>query len=162
MEKYKSEEVIESLTAKIYPTDKRVPECVCYIRLTSGHVFISEDNYDGTYEDHYILDVSQVDEIKLSEPYKTSIGFSSTSLDKNAGKKPTDWRDGLFGIMFSGKKKGHGALDPDKEAASKKFLEIIYREDYEKTEHLYFAELNSTPSLLIKAFAKLKSEKGQR
>ena len=55
MEKYKSEEVIESLTAKIYPTDKRVPECVCYIRLTSGHVFISEDNYDGTYEDTYRL-----------------------------------------------------------------------------------------------------------
>ena len=56
METYKSEEVVEMLTAKIYPTDKRIPECRVIIRLTSRHLFISEDNYDGTFDDHYVID----------------------------------------------------------------------------------------------------------
>ena len=156
MEIYRSEEVIESLTAKIHPTDNRIPECQCCIRLTSEHVFISEDNFDGTYEDHYILDVAQIDEIKLSEPYKTSIGFTGASLDKNAGKKPFDWTEELLGGWLSGSRKGHGAFNPNKEAASRKYLEIIYRENYEKTEHLYFSECSSSPSTLINAFAGLK------
>ena len=143
METYKSEEVIESLVARIHPTDNSVPECRCYIRLTSRHVFISEDNYDGTYEDHYVLDVSQIDEIKISEPYETSMGFTSTSLDKNGVKKSSVSR------------KRHGALNSNAEAALKKFLEIIYRGNNGKTEHLYFDECSSDPSLLINAFATL-------
>ena len=158
MDIYKSEEVIESLNAKIHPTDKRVPECRCYIRLTSGHVFISEDNYDGTYEDHYILDVAQIEEIKISEPYKTAIGYISASLDKNTGEKCVDSKMGRFGEKFSGSEKRHGALHPAKEAASRKFFEIIYRENYEKTEHLYFDECSGAPSKFIAAFAKLKKE----
>ena len=158
MEIYKSEEVMESLNARIHPTDKRVPECRCYIRLTSGHVFISEDNYDGTYEDHYILDVAQIDEIKISEPYKTSIGYTSASLDTNTGKKSVDLRTGHLGELFSGSEKRHGAMHPDKEAASRKFFEIIYRENYGKTEHLYFDECNGAPSAFINAFAKLKRD----
>ncbi|MCR5355989.1 MAG: hypothetical protein K6E63_01155 [Lachnospiraceae bacterium] len=159
MEIYKSEEVIESLNARIHPTDKRVPECRCYIRLTPGHVFISEDNYDGTFEDHYILDVAQIDEIKISEPYKTSVGYTSTSLDKNGGKKPADRRTGRLSEMFSGREKRHGAFHPDKEAASRRFLEIIYRGNYEKTEHLYFDDCSGVPSGFINAFAKLKKER---
>jgi hypothetical protein len=158
MEIYKSEEVIESLSARIHPTDNRVPECRCYIRLTTGHIFISEDNYDGTYEDHYILDVAQIDDIKISEPYKTSIGFTSDSLDKNAGKKSVDRRTGRLGEMFSGSNKRHGAFHPDIEAASRKFLEIIYRENYEKTECLYFDDCSGVPSVFINAFVKLKRE----
>ena len=157
MENYRSEEVIASLNARIHPTDKRVPECRCYIRLTSDHVFVSEDNYDGTYEDHYILDVAQVDEIKISEPYSTSIGYISASLDKNAGRK-SDRGLGRLAEMLSGGKKGHGALHPDKEAASKKFLEIIYRENSEKTEHLYFDECSDAPSVFVNAFAGLKRD----
>ena len=100
METYKSEEVIELLDARIHPTDNTVPECKCYIRLTANHVFISEDNFDGTYDDHYILDIAQIDEIKISEPYKTSIGYTSTSLDKNAGKKPADQKGDVSGNCF--------------------------------------------------------------
>ena len=157
METYKSEEVIELLDARIHPTDNTVPECKCYIRLTANHVFISEDNFDGTYDDHYILDIAQIDEIRISEPYKTSIEYTSSSLEKNPGKKFYEWSGGRIGGMLSGGKKRHGALNPDKEAASKKFLEIIYRKNYEKTEHLYFDEYSSSPSSLINAFNKLKS-----
>ena len=42
MEMYKSEEVKEMITARIYPTDKRIPECRVIIKLTPRHLFISE------------------------------------------------------------------------------------------------------------------------
>lgn len=158
MDMYRSEEVIESLNARLHPTDKRVPECGCYIILTSGHVFISEDNYDGTYEDHYILDLAQIDEIKISEPYKTSIGYTGVSLDKKAGVKSVDRRTGHIRDIFFGSKKRHGALDPAEEAASRKFLEIIYRGDHERKEHLFFDECNGDPANFINAFCKRKQD----
>ena len=39
MEMYKSEEVIDIVKARIYPTDNHIPECNVVIRLTSSHVF---------------------------------------------------------------------------------------------------------------------------
>ena len=160
METYKSEEVVEMLTAKIYPTDKRIPECRVIIRLTSRHLFISEDNYDGTFEDHYVIDFPQISEIKLDTPYKTSIDYSTKSLDKREQKTSSVeplWSEGLLGGMFTFGKKGQGALHRDKESTRRQFLEIIYKEDYERNEHLYFDECNKSPEKLIKAFKKLKA-----
>ena len=157
MEMYKSEEVKEMLTAKIYPTDKRIPECRVIIRLTPRHLFISEDNYDGTFEDHYIIEFSQIEQIKIDTPYKTSIDYSSTALDGKGSKAPSHWSDGLLGGLFSFEgRKGHSAQSRDKLAARRQFLEIVYKENYEKTEHLYFDECNKSPEKLIKVFNKLK------
>ena len=157
MEMYKSEEVLDTVKARIYPTDNRIPECNVVIRLTSSHVFISEDNYDGTFEDHYILDVPQIKEIKIDSPYKTSIGYSGTSLDGKADKGKTHWMDGFMGGLFSFEgTKGHRGLHKDKAITKSKFLEIVYRENYEKIEHLYFDQCNKSPESLIKAFNKMK------
>jgi len=157
MEMYKSEEVKEMLTARIYPTDKRIPECRVIIRLTPRHLFISEDNYDGTFEDHYIIEFSQIDQIKIDTPFKTSIEYSGTSLDGKDSKKSSNWSDGLLGGLFSfGGRKGLGVMRREKQAAGRKYLEVVYKENYEKTEHLYFDECNKSPEKLIKEFKKLK------
>ncbi len=160
MEMYKGEEVIDIVKARIYPTDNRIPECNVVVRLTSSHVFISEDNFDGTFEDHYILDVAQVSEIKIDSPYKTSIGYSGNSLDAKPKKETKHWEDGLLGGLFSFEgRKGHPGLNRDKAITKTKFLEIVYKENYEKTEHLYFDECNKSPEKLIKEFRKLKESR---
>ncbi len=157
MEMYKSEEVIDIVKARIYPTDNRIPECNVVIRLTSSHVFISEDNYDGTFEDHYILDIPQIKEIKIDSPYKTSIDYSGTSLDGKPAKETSHWAEGLLGGMFlTWGKKGNQGLHRDKLITKRKFLEIVYMEKFEKAEHLYFDQCNKSPESLIKAFNKLK------
>ena len=159
MEMYKSEEVKEMLTAKIYPTDKRIPECRVIIRLTPKHLFISEDNYDGTFEDHYVIDFAQIDEIKIDTPYKTSIDYSSKSLDKRGAGESARWTDGLLGGLLAFGRKGKNPGRREQEVTGRKFLEIIYKENYEKTEHLYFDECNKSPEGLIRALKSLKERK---
>ncbi len=157
MKMYKSEEVKEMLTAKIYPTDKCIPDCRVVIRLTRNHLFISEDNFDGTFDDHYTIDFNQIDDIRIDAPYKTSIDYSGDSLDKKGGSESKHWTDGLMGGILAFGRKGKNPLRRQQEATMVKFLEIIYKENYEKTEHLYFDECNKSPEKLIKVFKELKA-----
>ncbi len=158
MEMYKTEGVVEMLTAKIYSTDKNIPDCRVIIRLTAGHLFISEDNFDGTFEDHYVIEFDQIDDIRIDAPYKTSIDYSAQSLDKTE-KQSKHWTDGLMGGMLAFGRKGKNPLRREQDATKVKFLEVIYKENYEKTEHLYFDECNKSPEKLIKEFKKLKESR---
>ncbi|MBO4908441.1 MAG: hypothetical protein J5476_04075 [Lachnospiraceae bacterium] len=138
MEMYKSEEVIASITARLHPTDNLVPECTCLIRVTPMHVFVSEDNYDGTYDDHYIIERSWIREIKISNPYKKSNGLDEAPIRRGKGR----WaRKRGFGWL-PGKKDGDPAA---------KFLEIIFLNQKGEDEHIYFDECTGNPETIIKA-----------
>ncbi len=111
MDTYKGEKLLISMSARIHPADKNIPDCKCILALSDRHLFVIEDNYDGTYTDHYYINVSKIEDILISIPDRI-------------GKE----RDVYFlGRQFKVNK-------PDK------YLEVIYKDEYFEKQHLFFDE----------------------
>lgn len=70
---YRGEEVKAKLEGRICSYDKSVPDSVCAIYLTETHIFVSEDNYDGTYTDQYVFPLSSVTTVLMEKPYETRL-----------------------------------------------------------------------------------------
>lgn len=69
---YKGAEVKAKLEGKICSYDKSVPDSICAIYLTDMNIFVSEDNYDGTFTDHYVFPISGVADILMEKITKDS------------------------------------------------------------------------------------------
>ena len=154
---YKDEEVIECMEARIHPTDNRVPDCICMIRITPGHIFVSEDNYDGTYVDHYVIELGQIDELKISSPYRNSLDSGNGAIGNGENFGSAKWAvsNSLVGRLFGGKnKKTEGGAE--KGNPKKKYLQIIYRDENEKKDYLFFDECSKFPSVIVKAYEQFK------
>ena len=151
---YHDEKIEATLRARIHPTDKRVPECVCRITLTSGHLYVSEDNFDGTFEDHYILDFVKIEDILISNPYAKSVTPEEEGpslLGKNGFDSPI--RGGLIFKLLEGKKEKLNYNGKTVGNPRAKYLEIIYTDDATgKREHLYFNDWATSPKAFIKRF----------
>lgn len=132
-EQYRGESIIEKITAKIHPADSSIPDCRCELVLTQGHLFVLEDNFDGTCEEHYILPVSQIESIRISQPEKNIVKDTSNQTFRLPG----------IGRTRFGK-------------PPKNYLEIVYYDDSLVKQHLYFDETDNSPDGLIEKFEKLK------
>ena len=151
-----NEDIILSLIARLHPMNNLVPECDCRVALTGCCLYISEDNYDGTYTDHYVLDLGLIQELKISAPYANSLGPDH------------DFKFGLFGMgrgPFNGGlvQKLLGVKEDNSSKTSKKpghseakYLEIVYSDDKTgKTEHLFLSDPDIPFKLLIMKFNEL-------
>ena len=156
MSTYNNEEVLASIEAQIHPTDNRIPDCRCVIRLTSMHVYVSEDNFDGTFTDYYVLDNMKIDEILIDTPYATSVKLSETHGESDGfGTLKWSVSNSLIGKLLSRRKGGTvNSTQGNKEA--RKYLKIVYRDENAKIEHLYFDECNKNPASFIKVFKSMR------
>ena len=144
MDIYKGENIKISLLARIHPTDRNIPDCKCILALSERHLFVIEDNYDGTYTDHYVIDVNYIDDIIMSE------------FDKDE-KKPepgsaADQRERADTELL----RKHPLRRLYVNNGPKKYLEVIYNDDNFLKQHLYFDECDNLPKGFIKAFKTLK------
>ncbi len=143
MDTYKGEEILSSMSARIHPADKIVPDCKCDLLLSESHLFVIEDNYDGTYTDHYVIDVKYIDDILVSDPNKTQkdpAPGSAADLRKQATEdlnRRSPWR------RFY------------KNNSKNEFLEVIYNDDSFVRQHLFFDECDKQPAGFINEFKKI-------
>lgn len=72
MNEYKGEKVIEKLKARLVPSNDSYPDCWCEILLTGQHLYVLEDNFDGTYETHFTFPVRQIIKMETGEIAKLS------------------------------------------------------------------------------------------
>ena len=63
LDTYKGEELLICMSARIHPADKTIPDCKCILGLSERHLFVIEDNYDGTYTDYYYINVRQIEDV---------------------------------------------------------------------------------------------------
>jgi hypothetical protein len=156
MATYKDEEVLTFIEAQIHPIDNSVPDCRCVIRLTSMHVYVSEDNFDGTFTDHYVFDNMKIDEILIDTPYATSVKLSETHGESDGfGTLKWSVSNSLIGKLLSRRKGGTvNSTQGNKEA--RKYLKIVYRDENGKIEHLYFDECSKNPASFIKVFESMR------
>ncbi len=137
--------------ARVYPADKQYGEFDCAIMLTDKHLFVTEDNDDGSFVIRYMFDFEHVLEVKISRPFATSDDYMDCAGSSGERKKyDSTLRGGLLYRLFglrpvgsSGGKKGR---------AKDKYLEVVYLDISGKKEHLYFNNFDKMPRELVKRF----------
>ena len=140
---YKYEEVLEQVEARILPYDEMVPECDCEILLTNRFFVVLEDNYDGTYDEHYKIDVKKIKDIGY---YKRE-GEVETLMKKSEMSAAESIVLALFSI-FSSATVVYGRRNKKKQNI--KYLKLSYTSDEGKPEDLYFRNMKSSPANIIK------------
>ncbi len=137
MNDYMKDNILISIKARIHPVDKTIPDCICTLALSERHLYVVEDNYDGTYTEHYDIDVRYIEDIRISTPNMTEKEpepGSAAALNKQTS-------EGLFILGRFFKSKG-----------PKKYLEVIYKDDEFEIQHLFFDECDIKPQSFIEVF----------
>ena len=140
MNDYRKDNILISMHARIHPADKNIPDCICTLALSERHLYVVEDNYDGTYTEHYDIDVRYIEDMRISAPNKTEkepAPGSAAALNKEA-------TDGVFILGRFFKAKG-----------PKKYLEVIYKDDEFAVQHLFFDECDIKPQSFVDFFHKV-------
>ena len=142
LDTYKSEKIEFCMSARIHPTDNSIPDCVCIIALSGQHLFVIEDNYDGTYTDHFIIERKHIDDVLISVPDKNekkpepgSAADLRKKKDFESAVRKTPWL--LLGFK-----------------RPKEFIEVIYNDNDLVKQHLYLDECDRNMKEFVKAFKK--------
>ena len=145
MKLYNTEKVLDNISARIRPIDKNIPDCICMLVLTEEHFYVIEDNYDGSYTEHYVIDVSLIKDIRLGIPEKNeSKPAPGSAADLEKGREAR-----IFRLKAPGRLRGV--------AIPEKYLEIIYNDENNLKQHLYFDECDDQVKRFINSFKKIQS-----
>lgn len=138
---YKGEKIAASLTARLIPPSMQYSDSFCQLILTVRHLYILEDNYDGTYN---VLFTFFLERIRDMEAQVKGLRYEKSVL----GEMFSNGISALFGgiIYASGKKKEDNGI---------RFV-ITYDDGMGKRNQLYFKDLQSNSNYMVKAYHKLK------
>lgn len=118
------------------------PDCQCIIVLTRHHLYVLENNFDGTYETHFEFVISEIDAVEeqtYADNSKVNIGMPSEDLMAV-----------LSSIL------GIGIGIPGVSRVSKKrYMVIHYHNELGNKERIYFTEYSGVRSF-IKEFNKVQ------
>lgn len=64
---YRGQEVIATVETRLLPPDHNYPDCECMLVLTRQHLYVLEDNFDGTYDTHFEFVLREVDDIVIQK-----------------------------------------------------------------------------------------------
>lgn len=142
IEEYKGEKVLTDLTARLMPPNDNYPDCMCEILLTKQHLYVLEDNFDGTYAEHFVFPIGQI--LKLEE--------------KTFGKT-TAKRTGITAFLLALLSLGGAIVSAGrKNMGSDSLLTITYTDGMGGAKGLCFHELESRASVMESVFKQLKEE----
>lgn len=150
LKEYKGEKIITQLSAKLLPPSNQYPDCICLLVLTDRHLYVLEDNFDGTYEIHFEFVLRKIDGIEIETWEKISTGKDSRENLPVFATILVYW----CSIMFS---------LPSKKTNTKlkeKYVVIKYRTEQGEKEKIYFYMPDGVKSF-IKVFEKTKAAYGQ-
>lgn len=145
MKEYKGEPIAARLKARLIPPNEQYADNICELILTHRHLYILEDNFDGTYNTLFMLFIERIRDMEAQvkgRRYKRSALYEMIisgclslmgGIIYYSGKKPDD--DGIRFVITSNDSAG-------------------------KCNRLYFKDLQSNSKRFIKAFHKLKHASG--
>ena len=140
IEEYKGEKVLTDLTARLMPPNDNYPDCMCELLLTKQHLYVLEDNFDGTFAEHFIFPVSQIQKLEEKTFEKTTAGRTGITVF-------------LLALLSFG-----GALvsASRKNMSSDSLLTITYTDGMGGSKGLCFHELESRATVMESIFKQLK------
>ena len=138
---YRGQKIEAGLTARLIPPGAQYSDSFCRLILTERHLYILEDNYNGTYNELYAFFIERVQDMEAQVKglkYKKSVlgeMFSNGILS-------------LFGgILYASEKK--------KEDNGIRFV-ITYGDGMGKCNQLYFKDLQTNSNHMVKVYHTLK------
>ena len=60
LKEYRGNRVLKQASARLVPWDDSKPDCICELLLTERNFYVLEDNYNGTYTEHYVFPVKEI------------------------------------------------------------------------------------------------------
>lgn len=139
---YKGETVLTDLTARLMPPNDNYPDCMCELLLTKQHLYVLEDNFDGTYAEHFIFPIAQIQRLEEKRFDKTTAG-----------------RTGITAFLLAMLSLGGAIVSAGrKNMASDSLLTITYDDGMGVSKGLCFHELESRASVMESVFKQLKEE----
>lgn len=90
MDTYLDETVLGYLDGRLVPPDNRYPDCLCTLILTEARLYVTEDNYDGTYTNHFAIPILDVQRIERWAQVFSKAGEETISVE------PRGWRRILY------------------------------------------------------------------
>ena len=60
LKEYRGNRVLKQASARLVPWDASKPDCICELLLTERNFYVLEDNYNGTYTEHYVFPVKEI------------------------------------------------------------------------------------------------------
>jgi len=144
MKKYfEGKEILCQIAARLVPPNQAYPDAICSIIMTTDALYVSEDNYDGTFTYHFIIPLEKIVSV---DKYNSEI--NDLENDNNTTPFPLSLVFlALTGIIFIPGKRN--------QKVNKVFLRVIYKVDKEKTTAVFFENCSSTKSM-VNAFKKYK------
>lgn len=148
IDKYHGEKVIAQLTARLVPPDDSYPDCMCEVLMTDRHLYVLEDNYDDTYQEHFAFTVGQ---IKNMETRTDSSQKASPGNDYGAIQDAVlSFLGTLAGIQVF--------FSPGKTKTRVKLLIVTYVNGEGKEDKLFFRDIKGSEKPLKRAYQKAWKE----
>ena len=140
IEEYKGEKVLTDLTARLMPPNDNYPDCMCELLLTKQHLYVLEDNFDGTYAEHFIFPISQIQR-----------------LEEKTFEKTTAGRTGITAFLLALLSFGGAIVSASRRnMSSDSLLTITYTDGMGGSKGLCFHELESRATVMESVFKQLK------
>lgn len=148
MEKeYRGQKVMDTFCGRMIPPNDNYPDCECLVVLTTQHLYVLEDNYDGTYETHFEFVLSQIDDIKIVQEKNDQ--YSDHQAVSAASVVVTEVVCALAGLIAV-------PGGNQKRAVKKKFFVISYHDIQGEKRNIYFEMERSGAKGFVKTFHKMR------
>ena len=148
MEKeYRGQKVLDTVCARLIPPNDNYPDCECLVVLTAQHLYVLEDNYDGTYETHFEFVLREIDDIKIEQ--EESDQYSENKTVSAASLIITEAVCALAGLIAvpGGNQRRN---------IKKKFFVISYHDMQGEKRSIYFNMDHAGAKSFVKAFYRAK------
>ncbi len=148
MEKeYRGQKIMNTFSGRLIPPNDNYPDCECLIVLTEQHLYVLEDNYDGTYETHFEFVLGEVDDVKIVQEKKDQ--YSGNQSVSAASVVVTGVICALAGLIAV-------PGGNQKRTIKKKFFVISYHDVQGENRNIYFEMERAGGKGFVQTFHKLK------
>lgn len=146
---YRGQTIIAAYHARMIPPTDNYPDCECEIVLTTQHLYVLEDNYDGTYETHFEFVIREIDNIEI-EQEKADIYSGDQSVSAS-----TQILTAMIGLLAGALPTGGGNQH---KKVKRKFFVIRYHDMQGDKSSIYFHLEGRGAKEFIRAFHKMREQ----
>ena len=142
---YKTQIIRKQTIARLVPPDANYGDCICKLTLTDHYFYVLEDNFDGTYQEHFNIPLSWIHKVEIvSNREKSKMGRVKSS------------RAVLLVAIIMNVIVGNYA--PSNEALGGKaeieYLKITYTDVYGEKNELFFKDVKQHIKGFVRRFQK--------
>ena len=153
MDTYHDEPVLDYLNGRLVPPDNRYPDCLCVLILTEACLYVAEDNYDGTYTNHFAIPILDVQRVERWAQVISKTGEETVAVE------PRGWRRILYrlnGPLARARRDLTGQRMAERNPlaghsgsvkSAREYVRVLYCADRGKETSIYFSDAGDPRSL---------------